>query len=160
MKTSSPRIWLSAGIGLVLTVAVVLVIILAVRHRAAFARQQEIGVIGVDWQRRGLLSQSDYVELRRIIDEAQAHGTIPDHDLDWSLATMKRAPDAIVHTRVMGLLELLARNSQTSVSQKNKIAAAIIPYLESKNQLDRLASGRVQRTLQQKPALQHGSSHP
>lgn len=134
------KILIAVGIVLVIAAAVVGF----VRYRSAAAHQQVIRQIGAEWQQEGLLSQDDYVKLSQIKDSVVQTRTISDQDLDWLLATMQQSQDSVVHARVLGILSTLAN---PPAPQKQKIAAAVAPMLQSQNELDRHYAMRVQKHL-------------
>ncbi len=145
MRTVSPKIWLvTAGM---LLVGAVLIVSIANRRRASTERQQ-IAAIGAEWEQAGKLSQADYIKLRQILSNVRSSGgVISDQDLGWSLGIMKKAPDALVRSRVLGMLGLLGERHPIPASQKTKVSEAIAPYLSSPNELDKRYAARVQKAL-------------
>ena len=109
---------------------------------------QDIARIAKEWERRGMMSQKEYVRLRRIISDIRQSGSIPDKDLDWSLALLQGSSEPLVHSRVMTGLSIL---KQTSASQKAKMTKAITPFLKSEEPLGRKSAERLQKTLRSLP---------
>ncbi|MBV9850126.1 MAG: hypothetical protein JO250_10675 [Armatimonadetes bacterium] len=106
---------------------------------------KQIAAIGMDYQREGVMSQRDYIRLRKITSSVRAAHAISSSDLNWSLALLKRSPSPLAHARVMAMLGLVHPMPAT---QRKEISSAIAPFLSSKDKLDRLAATRLQRRLQ------------
>ncbi len=130
--------------GAVAAVVIAAAVIGFVRYQNARAHEREVRKIGALWQQEGLMTQAEYVELRRISDAVVQHHTVSDAELDWLLATMRQSQEPTVHARVLGILSTL---KNPPAGQRDKIASAIVPMLQSKAELDRRYAARVQRNL-------------
>ena len=137
--------------GAIAAVVIAAAVIGFVRYQSARAHEREvreyetkIRQIGGLFEAVGLLSQADYVKLREIGDAVVDRHTVSDAELDWLLATMRQSHETIVHARVLAIL-LDLKNPPPD--QKEKIASAIVPMLQSKNEVFRRCAARIQRNL-------------
>jgi hypothetical protein len=94
----------------------------------------------------GLMAQADYVRLARLPTEAAA-GTLSDADLDWALALMAAATEALVRSKVMVTLAALGGQCRLTTEQKERIMAAVAPFADSDHQLDKLSAAHAMKAL-------------
>ncbi|HEY1381847.1 MAG TPA: hypothetical protein VGF55_33920 [Gemmataceae bacterium] len=107
-----------------------------------------IAEIGAGWEEIGLLSQADYIKLRRISAAVQrTGGVISDSDLDWSLDVLTDSAQAVVRARVMGMLGAVGTDVALPAAQRAKIEAAVAPYVHGPEDLDRQYAAYVLREL-------------
>jgi len=105
---------------------------------------QQIATAGASMQKRGIVSQNDYTRLRALAAQSDSAHAISDADLEWSLHLLNTSRSALVHARVMTIAERL---KNLTASQRATVRAAIVPFLHSPIQLDRLAAQRALRAL-------------
>ena len=117
-----------------------------------FQETREIKQIGAEWESSGKLPQEDYVKLRALTETANKELGLTDENLDWVLKRLG-SKEALVRSRLLGLLELAAR--KPTEAQKEKIATAIKPFLASENALEKVAAQRVEKVLTGQPTLAH-----
>jgi hypothetical protein len=109
----------------------------------------QVAAMGSAWEQIGLTTQADYMTLDRITKGiVESGGVISDADLEWSLNLMKNSSEVIVRSRVMIMLGEVGKSTPLPKAQKDAILAALQPYLNSTNQLDRMSVLHVQRELQ------------
>jgi hypothetical protein len=107
-----------------------------------------IAEIGAGWEEIGLLSQADYIKLRRISAAVQrTGGAISDSDLDWSLAILAGTAQAVVRARVMGMLGAVGTDVALPAAQRARIEASVAPYVHGPEDLDRQYAAYVLREL-------------
>ena len=94
----------------------------------------------------GLMAQGDYVRLARLSKDAvSSDDGISDTDLDWTLTLLANATEAVVRSKVMVMLSVFGHRALLSQAQKERIAAAVAPYVNSEHKLDQLSAARAMR---------------
>ena len=85
----------------------------------------------------GLLPQSEYVKFQRLSADIRANGgIISEADLDWALTLLESTPEAAVRSMVMVLLAVLGQPTLRCQATRERIGAAIAPYLHSEHKLE------------------------
>jgi hypothetical protein len=106
--------------------------------------QEQMIRAGAAFEAAGLMAQADYVRLARLSKEVVGNGgCISDADLDWALALLGSAPEAAARSRVMVMLAVLGHGTPLPPAQKERIVAAVTPYADSENKLDRLSAAHA-----------------
>jgi hypothetical protein len=106
--------------------------------------QEQVARIGAAFEAGGLMSQGDYIRLTRLSkDVVSSGGSISDADLDWALALLANATEAVVRSKVIVMLSVLGHRAPLPQAQKERIAAAVVPYVNSEHKLDQLSAARA-----------------
>jgi hypothetical protein len=96
----------------------------------------------------GILPQTEYVRLKNLQSEVFAsQGRISDTDFDWLLTLLNESSEPATRSMVMVFLAALAELGPLPKPRRDRIGAAVAPYLQSNNDLDRLSSAHVQKWL-------------
>jgi hypothetical protein len=96
-------------------------------------------VTGARFERRGIMSQSDYVHMRSIDDQSiDPKGSISDTDLDFliQLAGKPSSNPSWLHLNVAAAFASLTR---LAPGQQDRIIATALPWIRSDNKYDQLA---------------------
>jgi hypothetical protein len=113
---------------------------------ASANEQEQVIRNGAAFEAAGLMAQGDYVRLARLSKDAvSSDDGISDTDLDWTLALLANATEAVVRSKVMVMLSVLGHRTLRSQAQKERIAAAVAPYLNCEHKLDQLSAARAMR---------------
>jgi hypothetical protein len=101
---------------------------------------------GAAFEAAGLMTQADYVRLAHLSrDIVAGDGSIADADLDWALALLAQATEAVVRSKVMVMLSVLGHRTPLPPAQQERIMAAVAPFAESEHKLDQLSAARALR---------------
>jgi hypothetical protein len=114
-------------------------------HDDAGANQDEQWLKnGAGFEAAGLMTQADYVRLARLGKAiTTGDGSITDADLDWALALLGQATDAVVRCKVMTTISLLGHRVPLPLAQQERITAAVAPFANSEHKLDQLSAARA-----------------
>ena len=93
----------------------------------------------------GLEPQSEYVDLRSLTADVQANGGIlSDTHFDRAISLLESTPEAIVRSMVM---VMLAQVGPLPPAHRERVRAAIDPYLHSERELDRRSAAHLRQAL-------------
>ena len=99
---------------------------------------------GAAFEAAGLMPQGDYVRLARLSKDVVSNGgSISDADLDWALALLANSAEAVARSKVMVMLSVLGHRAPLPQAQKDRIEAAVAPFVNGEHQLDRLSAARA-----------------
>jgi hypothetical protein len=99
----------------------------------------------------GIISQSDYLRLHRLVPEAQASGVFSDAELDWALGLLANNPEPSGRSLVMVIVATVCEIVSPSAVQRQKISVAVAPFLQADHKLDRLSAAHVEKILAANP---------
>jgi hypothetical protein len=105
--------------------------------------QEQMTRVAAAFEAAGLMTQADYLRLARLSKGVvTGDGSISDADLDWALTLLANAPEAVVRSKVMVMLSVLGHHAPLWLAQRERIAAAVAPYLKSEHRLDQLSAAQ------------------
>jgi hypothetical protein len=108
--------------------------------------QEQTLRIGAAFEAAGIMAQGDYVRLARLSKDVVSNGgSISDADLDWALALLANSAEAVARSKVMVMLSALGHRAPLPQAQKDRIEAAVAPFVNGEHQLDRLSAARATR---------------
>lgn len=113
------------------------------RQHIITLRQKEMHKIGNSWEKLGWMTETNYVELRRI-EDVSSKNRITNVDIKWMLKNLKKRPNEIVSARILGILQGVPN---LTITQKDEIFVDTIPLLKDNSSLVRIYAATIQQTV-------------
>lgn len=103
--------------------------------------------IGATFEANGWMSQTDYCEMKRVLNALQAGGPVPDGDFEMMLGFLRDADEAIVRAPLFVFLGELVKRTAPGPDRVARIEETIAPWREGPEDLDILYWAFVREAL-------------